>query len=308
MKRLSRASVIGVVLLTASALVRLSAHQSSGAIFTTLPDGSAVNFNIYASKDLVYLDGGPGQHAPQWAAGLDDGTYVFQVTDPSGKTLLSQDIAACRQIVVTNGVISGLVAAVPPCPHLTGLDDDWNATTVQLMPYADTPNNGGEYKAWVTYLDDFLVACSDNGVADGLAVIDCGLGRRGNFHGFKGRHSKTDNFKVGGNPLEIDTRFHDGSLGGSLIDGLMVTWTDTLGASNRKWSHWAPEQMVFHEAHVENVELGTHYITIENQLGCAVGAVAVGGKTLAKAGPQTVSVSVAKGFKGDTIFVDVACK
>src|SRR5205823_1103731 len=81
-----------------AAMVRLGAHQSSGAIFTTLPNGQAVNFNIYPSKDLVYLDGGPGQNAPQTAAGLDDGTYVFQVTDPSGKVLLSSDVAACRQV------------------------------------------------------------------------------------------------------------------------------------------------------------------------------------------------------------------
>ena len=36
---------------------------------------------------------GPGQGAPQTAAGLDDGTYVFQITDPSGKVLLSTDPA-----------------------------------------------------------------------------------------------------------------------------------------------------------------------------------------------------------------------
>ena len=36
-----------------------SADAPSGAIFTTLPNGSEVNFNIYSSKDLVYLDGGP---------------------------------------------------------------------------------------------------------------------------------------------------------------------------------------------------------------------------------------------------------
>ena len=95
-------------------------------------------------------------------------------------------------------------------------------------------------------------------------------------------------------------------MDGPLLDSLMVTWTDTLGASNRKWSHWAPENMVFHEAHVD-VELGTHYITIENQLGCAVGAVKLAGKTLPKSGPQTVAVSIAKAFKGDTVFIDVAC-
>jgi hypothetical protein len=303
-------ALIGTVclgLVVGATVAQLNAHQSSGAIFTTLPDGTAVNFNIYDAKTDVYLDGGPGQHAPQTAAGLDDGTYVFQVTDPSGKTLLSQDIGACRQVTVSGGVITAsLKPATCATPHVTGLDVDWAATTVQLMPYADTPNNGGEYKAWMTYLDDYLAACALNG-QDGLAVVDCGLGQRGNFHGFFGRHSKTDNFKVGGTPKEIDTRFHDGALGGPFIDGLAVTWTDTLDASNRKWSHWDPDHMVFHEAHVENVELGTHKITIENQLGCKVGTVALAGKKLAKSGPQTVAVSVTNGFKGDTIFLDVAC-
>ena len=46
------------------------AHAPSGAIFTTVADGSEVNANIYASKELVYLDGGPGPGAPQGAAGL----------------------------------------------------------------------------------------------------------------------------------------------------------------------------------------------------------------------------------------------
>src|SRR5512136_1499488 len=65
----------------------------SGAIFTTLSDGSEVNLNQFPSKEDVYLDGGPGPGAPQHAAGLDNGIYVFQVTDPSGKVLLSTDAA-----------------------------------------------------------------------------------------------------------------------------------------------------------------------------------------------------------------------
>jgi hypothetical protein len=303
-----RRLLLGVLAVGATALVQVSAHQSSGAIFTTLPDGSEVNFNIYGAKEDVYLDGGPGQNAPQHAAGLDDGVYVFQVTDPSGKVLLSEDIAACRRVQVTNGVIAGLVAGGCGSPHQTAVDDDWDATTVQLMPYADTPNNGNEYKAWVTYVEDFLDACAANGIPNGLSVVDCGLGRRGNFHGFLGRHSKTDNFKVGGQPLEIDTRFWRGALwSGEAMDGFAATWTDTLGASNRKWSYWAPDHYVFHEAHVENVELGSHSITIENQLGCQVGAIALAGKLLPTPGPQTVAVNVKRGFKGDTIWVDVAC-
>jgi hypothetical protein len=50
------------------------AEQVSGAIFTTLADGSEVNFNIYPSREAVSLDGGPGIGAPQDAAGLPDGT------------------------------------------------------------------------------------------------------------------------------------------------------------------------------------------------------------------------------------------
>ena len=41
----------------------------------------------------------------QTAAGLDDGVYVFQVTDPSGKTLLSTDAVQCRQFTVSGGII-----------------------------------------------------------------------------------------------------------------------------------------------------------------------------------------------------------
>src|SRR5215203_3180768 len=86
----------------------VSAHAPSGAIFTTLADGSEVNLNQFPTKESVYLDGGPGPGAPQTAAGLDDGTYVFQVTDPSGKTLLSTDAAKCRQFTVSGGVITAV--------------------------------------------------------------------------------------------------------------------------------------------------------------------------------------------------------
>src|SRR5215510_9588977 len=97
-----------VVLLLVSGMtfmvISAKAHAPSGAIFTTLADGSEVNLNQFPSKEAVYLDGGPGPGAPQTAAGLDDGTYVFQVTDPSGKVLLSQDPVQCRQFTVSGGI------------------------------------------------------------------------------------------------------------------------------------------------------------------------------------------------------------
>ena len=50
------------------------------------------------------------------------------------------------------------------------------ARTVQLIPYLDTPNNGGEYKVWITPVDRY----------------DADAGK----HGFVARFSKTDNFKI----------------------------------------------------------------------------------------------------------------
>jgi cysteine-rich repeat protein len=148
----------------------------SGAIFTTLADGSRVNANIYAAKTDVYLDGGPGDGAPQNAAALPDDDYYFQVTDPSGRVLLSTDAITCRRFTVSAGIITS-VAASGACAHATSIDIDHNAITVQLMPYADTPNPGGEYKAWVTRVGEY----------------DANATR---FHGFVPSESKTDNFKI----------------------------------------------------------------------------------------------------------------
>jgi cysteine-rich repeat protein len=68
--------------------------------------------------------------------------------------------------------------AVAGCSHLTGTDADHDAVTVQLMPYADTPNNGGEYKMWLTPVDEYDTSA-----------------RSANF-GFIESESKTDNYKV----------------------------------------------------------------------------------------------------------------
>ena len=151
-----------------------ASSELSGAVFTTLADGTRVNENIYDAKEDVYLDGGPGPGAPSSAAALPAGDYYFMVTDPSGKELLSSDDIECRRIHITD---EGLIdAVVGDCAHATGIDADHGALTVQLMPFADTPNPGGEYKVWVTAVGDYAE----------------GEGK----HGFLPRFSKTDNFKV----------------------------------------------------------------------------------------------------------------
>lgn len=210
----------------------------SGAIFTTLEDGSAVNHNIYESAEDVYLDGGPGPHAPIGTAGLPEGDYYFQVTDPSGKVLLSEDPVECRYFHVNDqGVIDRVYPAFilqkirgkmtqANCTHNTGIDidhGDQGAITVQLYPFSKTPNNGGVYKVWVTPINDFT--------------------GEGQFHGFVPRYSKTDNFKVKrGKPFDppiiIIRKFDDSNANGIVdpgeeeIIGWPVLVTDPLGVEN----------------------------------------------------------------------------
>jgi hypothetical protein len=297
-----------LVAIGALVLAAPSYAQLSGAIFTTNFDGTVVNANIYPSKDAVYLDGGPGPGAPLTAASLPDGTYVFQVTDPPGKTLLSTDAAACRRFTVSGGIIIGVVAA-GGCQHATHADaNNPGGVTVQLIPFADTPNNGGEYKAWATPVADFLAGCAGLGVSNGLAVVDCGRAA-GNLHGFVPRHSKTDNFKVNGVNREIDTHFLDAA--GNEIVGLSETWIDTLGVSNPRFSLVNSNIRDFGWAHVEDVEDGVHQFTFTNQPGCPIYQITVGmpdGSILYyPGGPQTIDVHISPKFKDGTLFIYVNC-
>jgi len=264
----------------------------SGAIFTTDASGVPVNLNIYSAKEDVYLNGGPGINAPDDAAGLPDGTYSYQVTDPSGKTLLSTDPVACRQVTVSGGVFQAVVPA-DGCEHASGVDGEDGGATVQLFPFADTPNNGGVYKVWVTP----------------TSQLDCTA--PGNKHCFVPRYSKVDNFKVRDSRIvEIDTRFW--APGASTpMDGKQALWTDTVGATNVKYSEYNPAILAFHEAHVEAAEQGTHKITVSDQDGCAIESVRTptGSLITPSGGTVTVPVAVKNHAAGDkTYFVDVYCR
>jgi hypothetical protein len=159
----------------------------SGSIFTTTADGLTVNGNIYDDCEAVYLNGGPQN--PN-AAGLPQGTYYFQVTDPSGGILLSTDPIEARQLVVDE---SGRVAGVPESGGPYHPEGDFNpangSTPVQLWPFAATPNPGGEHKVWLTPVGSYLADWESNPEAPA------------NAFGFVPSRSKTDNFKC---------RRHDG--------------------------------------------------------------------------------------------------
>jgi hypothetical protein len=235
----------------------------SGAIFTTLWDGSLVNGNIYTNTMDVYLDGGPGPNAPAKAAGLPEGDYFFQVTDPSGKKLLSLDPVASRRVHVNAAGVIDMVYPAPTITEIKGKDkstwgthasypdidhDELGAVTVQLMPYKQTPNKGGVYKVWMTPTNRF------EGEID---IVDNGYGA-GYFHGFIPAWSKTDNYKVweedgnGGGPQRdwfhflYVFKFGDYNANGEWdVEEPALNWevtaVDPLGVTN---TYWTPTNLV----------------------------------------------------------------
>ena len=214
-----------------------------GAIFTTVEDGTVVNGNTkYESKCEVYLDGGPGPNAPPGAAGLPAGDYYFQVTDPSGKKLLSTDPVSNRRLTVSaDGVITAYTGVGGPA-HPTGIDFDQaalGAITIQLAndtcpdDFLDTPNNGGVYKAWITPVGNGTFE-GGGFVGDPLQVDNsCG---NGCFHGFIPARSKTDNFKVGDKTptfcIDVEKIIRDKK--GDTVPGANweISVTDALGVTN----------------------------------------------------------------------------
>ena len=283
---------LAMIALAPSTYAAPQGGQVSGAIFTTDVTGAPVNLNHYAAKEDVYLNGGPGINAPASAAGLPAGTYTFQVTGPKPTQLLSSDALACRQFTVDGSGVIQSVTASGSCAHATGQDAEDKGITVQLFPYADTPNPGGVYKAWVTP----------------TSRLDCN--RFAKYGCFNPRYSKTDNFKVLENAIvEIDTRFWKN---GDALLGMAAGWTDTVGASNVKYSEYNPAILAYNEAHVEAAEEGTHTITVSDQAGCTIDYVTGpnGERYRNGSGSYSVSVTVAPWNAGDDITyrVEVYCK
>src|SRR5947199_6084464 len=113
----------------------------SGAIFTTSSTCTGVNLNIYASKDDVYLDGGP---AHPGAAGLPDGSYYVQVTEPGG-TVLGKSLTPV--VTVSGGEFAS-------CYQLSAILLRASSGFTALG-FDDTSNAGGEYKVWVSNVSTF---------------------------------------------------------------------------------------------------------------------------------------------------------
>jgi hypothetical protein len=144
MKRRLVAGLGAVVLMLGLLPTGVLAAGVSGAIFTTNVACSGTNVNIFAAKDDVYLDGGPA-HAG--AAGLPDGSYYVQVTEPDG-TLLGSSVGAAVHVTAGSFDVCYQLSAI-----LIKASDS-------SAGYDDTSNGGGEYKVWVSQDPTFAAANS----------------------------------------------------------------------------------------------------------------------------------------------------
>ncbi len=137
-----------IVPIILSALVAFTAQSGfsaplPGAIFTTDSTCTGVNLNIYTNKADVYLNGGP---AFPGAAGLPDGYYYVQVTEPAG-ALLGTSVGSGNPtpVHVTNGEFDS-------CYQLTSILIKASDSTAG---YDSTSNPGGVYKVWVSTVATF---------------------------------------------------------------------------------------------------------------------------------------------------------
>ena len=178
-----RSAALACVLVGAAAATAL-AEPMPGAVFTTDATCSGVDLNIYAAKGDVYLNGGPNHPG---SAGLPDGNYYVQVTEPNG-TLLGKTLTA--SVVVAGGEFV-------ECYQLSAILVTASSLFTEAG-YDDTSNSGGEYKAWVSQNPAF-----DN------------------------NDSKTDNFKVKPPEPETATleiiKFYDANVNGLNDDGQLIS-------------------------------------------------------------------------------------
>jgi hypothetical protein len=138
-----------------------SAAPLSGAVFTTDSTCSGVDLNIYQSKDDVYFDGGP---AHPGAAGLPDGHYYIQVTEPNG-TLLGSSVGSGTETPIH--VVGGEPV---DCYQLSSILIKASDGT---QGYDDTSNAGGEYKMWISTSPSFANSASKT---DNFKVNSSGSG------------------------------------------------------------------------------------------------------------------------------------
>jgi hypothetical protein len=203
----------------------------NGAVYTTVDThhlnyaaechngNPAVNCNQYMDKTFVYLNGGPAKNML-----TPNGVYFYAVLVPGGQSYnandgdpknLSDDYDCYlnRRIQVTNGEVTGIYSdscGAGKTPHL------YDAPFVQLAPYADTTNPGGEYIMAVCYIGPDSTSRLPSGGVD--------TNKSCKFDAFKVMHNDTTNpvcklvATSSGSPKSITVLIQDEGSGLESVD------------------------------------------------------------------------------------------
>ncbi len=131
------------LLLAGTSAPLMAGQPMPGAVFTTNVACGGVDLNLYTNTVDVYLNGGPHSDKAN-AAGLTDGLYFVQVTSPEGDLLGSS---------LTTTPVQVLNGSFVQCYQLWSIV--WSAANPSAKGFDVTPNNGGEYKVWVSSVASF---------------------------------------------------------------------------------------------------------------------------------------------------------
>jgi hypothetical protein len=197
--------LIGVMITSVALMAPLS-----GAIFTTDVNCNGTDLNIYASKADVYVDGGP---AHTGAAGLPEGEYYVQVTEPDG-TLLGTSIGTTDETPVVVNSAGEFVQ----CYQLQAIvRKASNPGPFPVAPdgFDDTSNPGGEYKVWVSRVSNFA---NDETKTDNFKVANGGTPEQGLLKVIKYYDTNTNGIKDG---TEVEI------IGWEVIVGAQATFPST---------------------------------------------------------------------------------
>jgi hypothetical protein len=185
---LSMVVLAGAVVASAALMAPLA-----GAIFTTDVNCNGTDLNIYASKADVYIDGGP---AHTGAAGLPQGEYYVQVTEPDG-TLLGTSIGTTDETPVVVNASGEFVQ----CYQLMSIvRRASNAGPFPVAPdgFDDTTNPGGEYKVWVSRVSNFA---NDETKTDNFKVATNGPPEQATLNVIKFYDTNTNGIK---DPTDVE--------------------------------------------------------------------------------------------------------
>lgn len=145
--------------------------QTPGSAFVVNRFSEHADGNAFVRKDGAFLAGGRGLGCA--GAGLADGVYCFEVTDPAGTVLLTTDPITERCVRVKFGQVTEYLGTL----RISSPKGPCESTIVRLVPFDTTPYPTNEYRVWFTRIEDYDPA--------GTHVF-----------GFDPARSKCDNFRV----------------------------------------------------------------------------------------------------------------